>query len=90
MTASDIIIDQLKSSSVNGFPFFNYTGNKISSQTDNSLSLKAGSNPKGVSSITIVYDVGQDLYDIVIDGDKTEGMFASDMVDFIVDKMGVR
>ena len=89
-TPSDIIIDQLKGSSVNGFSFFPYTGIKIQKQDDNSVSLKAPGNPGNVSNITILYDYGQDLYNITIDGNTTKGKYAGDMVNFIIDEMGVR
>ena len=89
-TPGEIIIYQLNSSSVNGFPFFAYTGIKVKNQSENSVSLKAPGNSGNVSDITILYDYGADLYNITIDGNTTKGMYAGDMVNLIIDTMGIR
>ncbi len=63
-TALDTIFSQLKSSRVNGFPFFAYTGIKASKFSDDSLYLKLPKNPSPFKSILVTYEYNSDTYKV--------------------------
>lgn len=61
----ETILEQLKASRVNGFPFFAYTGIKrfvMAGETE--LKLDMPKNPKGLSHVWIKYNFGTDAYDL--------------------------
>jgi len=66
----ETILEQLKASKVNGFPFFAYTGIKNfvmagDNPEDNpQLKLDCPSNPNHVSHIWITYKRGADVYEL--------------------------
>jgi len=58
------ILDQLKQTKVNGFPFFAYTGiNEYNLEGEDTLYLKnVPNNPSHITSVQVVYDYGMDVY----------------------------
>jgi len=95
------IFDQLQASKVNGFPFFAYTGIKgFTMMGNDTLMLKdIPRNPNHISSVTVQYDEGRDLYNLIFHKGKfpknvpvkeLDGIFFDQLSDIIVDTMGVR
>ena len=95
-----IILDQLNESRVNGFPFFKYTGIKGFVMIGNEqLMLKQiPKNPNHISSITIAYNDGEDLYDLLLQKGKfprnlpvkrVTGVFFDQLAEIIAREMGV-
>lgn len=99
-TVQDTIIEQLRQSRVNGFPFFNYTGiQDFTMEGEDTLMFKnIPRNPNGITNVVIVYDFGQDLYRLhtfqkdqrTIPKNSYDGVFFDQMADLIVEEMGVR
>lgn len=91
------IFRQLQASKVNGFPFFAYTGIKPSIFSEESLYLKTPKNPGGYKSILVMYDKASDTYkvnfydheEIPSGDDKQTDIYADQLVDLIIRKMGV-
>lgn len=61
---AEIILEQLQESRVNGFPFFAYMGIKKYVLMENELLLRMPADSK-FNKVEVVYDVGQDLYNII-------------------------
>ena len=92
---SDVIIDQLTASKVNGFPFWAYTGLKLLRQTDRKIQLIAKRNPGRVHIVSIQYHYDSDTYILIFarkNGVATThiDVYADVMVNMIIDAMGVR
>lgn len=91
----EIILDQLRASRVNGFPFFAYTGiKKYVMLGSNELKLECPRNPKRINTIWITYDVGQDLYNVSLRRDsipveRFEGVFFDQLAEIIANGIGV-
>lgn len=84
-----IILDQLKSSKINGFPFFAYTGIKdFVMEGEDTLSLtKIPKNPKNVTRVSVVYDYGTDTYNVYI-MENNAGMIGTEpKTDIYVDQL---
>ena len=90
--------DILNQSTVNGFPFFNYTGIKyIEDLGENILYLKLPKNPSGYNQLVILYNIGKDTYDLqfydgdnmITEGDKELDVYNNELSDIIVKKLGI-
>lgn len=91
---AETILEQLKQSKVNGFPFFAYTGINDFVMLEDELMLKARKNAKGYESVSVVYDYGQDLYNIVfrkcsVPLKTIEGVFFDQMAEIIARELGI-
>lgn len=61
----ETILEQLKQSKVNGFPFFAYTGiNDYVMGGDTELKLDFPKNPNKLTHVWINYNYGTDAYDL--------------------------
>lgn len=95
----ETILNQLKASKVNGFPFFAYTGIKsFTMEGEDTLMLKnIPSNPNGITNVVIVYDYGRDSYRVhtfkknqrTIPSNSYEDIYFDALSSIIVDEMGV-
>lgn len=93
-------LTQLEQSKVNGFPFFKFTGIKGFLLLGNdTLQLKdIPRNPNGITRVSIIFDKGQDLYNllffkkrnkIMIPSKRIDGIFFDQMAEIIAREMGV-
>ena len=94
LEVAETILDQLKQSKVNGFPFFAYTGIKKFVLLEDGLLLRLPKNPKHYEKVEIFYDYGQDLYDVSfyklsVPIESVKGVFFDQLAHLIVEKMGV-
>lgn len=95
----ETILEQLKQSRVNGFPFFAYTGIKgFVLMGNDSLMLKnIPRNPNKITNVTVAYDAGQDLYNVylfqknqaTIPHKQYDGIFCDQLAEIIARDMGV-
>jgi len=91
----EIILEQLQASRVNGFPFFAYTGiKKYILYGNEELILHLPTNPSKYTSLSVVYDRGQDLYDIIFKQSglpikKIQGIYCDQMAEIIIREMGI-
>lgn len=69
--------------------FFTHTGIKINEVSDYWVSFDVPNNPNNIDDLQISYEGDTDNYDISVNG-KTETINASKMVDYIIDKMGLK
>ena len=61
----ETILEQLKATKVNGFPFFAYTGiEHFVMAGENELKLDMPKNPNKLSHVWINYNYGTDAYDL--------------------------
>lgn len=95
----EIILDQLKQSKVNGFPFFAYTGiNDYNLEGNEILYLKnLPKNPNEITSVQITYDSGMDVYKLAtfqknqrtIPKQEYPEIYFDQLAEIIVKEMGV-
>ena len=96
-TYASEIFEQLKASKIHGFPFFAYTGIKVSEFSDESLYLKLPKNPSEFKSILVTYDIGSDTYivsfytdDVPLKSkDRHEDIYFDQLAELIVRETGV-
>ncbi len=98
-TIQDTIVDQLRASKVNGFPFFAYTGIKdfVMEGEDTIMFKKIPRNPSHITNVVIIYDFGRDSYRIhlfqkhqrTIPYASFEDIYFDQMAHLIAEKMGV-
>jgi hypothetical protein len=93
-------LNQLLASKVNGFPFFKFTGIKgFLLEGNDTLTLKdIPRNPNRIKRVKVVFDQGQDLYNLVFFKEKNNisfvskrenGVFFDQMAEIIAREMGV-
>lgn len=96
-TIPQIINDQLDASTVNGFPFFPYTGIKkvIHSGKDTLKLSKIPKNPNKLTAVNVVYNFGMDTYTIEtymkkdVIYESIDDVHCGEMAMMIAQKMGV-
>jgi hypothetical protein len=97
----ETILEQLKHSRVNGFPFFNYTGiNDYVMLGNEAVMLKnIPRNPNKISGVQVSYDHGSDTYNVYFETGKfprnkrTKGysdVYVDQLADLISSEMGVK
>jgi hypothetical protein len=100
----ETILETLKVSKVNGFPFFAYTGIKdfvfMGNRENAEVMLKnIPRNPHKISAVNIAYDFGADLYNvsfyrkkngIIYPVESLKGIYFDQLSELIVRKMGVQ
>ena len=95
-----IILDQLGESTIAGFPFFKITGIKdfVLLGEDTVMFKNLPKNPNKITNVTVVYDIGKDLYRVhffeknqsTIPTKSFDDVFVDQLPEIIGNELGIR